>query len=327
MDVRQLGYIVAVAENGSLASAANAIGIAQPSLSLQIKNMEERLGTELLVRSPRGVSLTDAGEVLVRHARLILEAVENAKEEVRQAGTTPIGRVVFGLPSSVSMVLSVPLAETVRLEAPNVRLRAVDAMSGFIKEWLEEQSIDLGILYETGGLINAEIATLLHEDLHLYAAADLWPLKTPPGEPVRLADLEGIELVMPSKSHGLRILIEKSCRTARARLNVVVEMDSLAQIKSLVARGSACTILAPAAAQDYEDRGELVSSVIVDPTISRPVYLVRNPNRTRTRAALEVERITREVIADLVRRGLWRGRLTEPEEAAPKSITPAAAGL
>ncbi|MEM9756662.1 MAG: LysR family transcriptional regulator, partial [Pseudomonadota bacterium] len=96
MDVRQLSYFIAVAENGSLASAANVIGIAQPSLSLQIKNLEGRLGTELLVRTPRGVSLTDAGEVLLRHARHILNAVALAKEEVRQAGTTPTGRVVFG---------------------------------------------------------------------------------------------------------------------------------------------------------------------------------------------------------------------------------------
>jgi len=309
MDVRQLGYFLAVAENGSLASAANVIGIAQPSLSLQIKNLEARLGTDLLVRTPRGVRLTDAGEVLLRHARLILKAVDDAKEEVRNTATTPTGKVVFGLPSSVSMVLSVPLAETVRHEVPKVRLRAVDAMSGFIKEWIEEGQIDLGILYETGGLNNAEVKTLLHEDMHFFAPPDIWPLSTPPGEPVRLSDLAQVEMVLPSKSHGLRILIEKSCRASRVSLNIVLEMDSLSQIKSLVSRGSACTILAPAAAHDFEDRGELVSSVIVQPKISRPVVLVRNPERARTPAVSEVERMTIEVITELVNRGIWRGRL------------------
>lgn len=310
MDVRQLGYFMAVAEHGSLASAAHAIGIAQPSLSLQVKNLEARLGTQLLVRSPRGVSLTDAGQVLLRHAHIVIEAVERAKEEVRQAGATPAGKVVFGMPSSVSMALSVPLAETIRLELPEVRLRSVDAMSGFIKEWLEKQTIDLGILYEIGGLTNAEVTELLHEDMHFYAPADYWPLKSVPGEPVRLSDLQGIELVLPSKSHGLRILIDRSFRTARLSPEVVVEMDSLSQIKSLVSRGSACTILAPAAAQDFEDRGELLSAPIIEPRISRPVFLVRNPKRTRTRAAQEVERLTREVVADLVRRGIWRGQLS-----------------
>lgn len=322
MDVRQLGYFLAVAENGSLASAANVIGIAQPSLSLQIKNLEARLGADLLVRTPRGVRLTDAGEVLLHHARLILNAVEEAKEQVRQAGTMPTGKVVFGLPSSVSMVLSVPLAETIRLDLPNVRLRAVDAMSGFIKEWIEERQIDLGMLYETGGLTNAEVTMLLHEEMHFFAAPDLWPLDTPPGTPVPLMALADIEMVLPSKSHGLRILIDRFCRTARTSLNVVLEMDSLSQIKSLVARGSGCTILAPAAAHDFEDRGELVSSVIVAPRISRPVYLVRNPERTRTRASAEVERITKEVIADLVKRGIWRGTLVEEKTARPVALAP-----
>ena len=77
---------------------------------------------------------------------------------------------------------------------------------------------------------------------------------------------------------------KKSCRASRVSLNIVLEMDSLSQIKSLVSRGSACTILAPAAAHDFEDRGELVSSVIVQPKISRPVVLVRNPE-TSTHAS------------------------------------------
>jgi len=314
MDVRQLSYFITVAESGSLASAAGVLGIAQPSLSVQIRNLEDRLGTELLVRSPRGVSLTDSGEVLLKHARTILEAIDAAKEEVRQAAATPSGKVVYGFPSSVSMVLSVPLAETIRLEHPKVRLRAVEAMSGFIKEWLEEMSIDLAILYETTGLKDAEVKTLLYEDLYFFAPADLWPFDAKPGEPITLSELSKAELVLPSRSHGLRMLIDRAAKSAGVQLDVVVEMDSLAQIKSLVARGSAATILAPAAAYDFEERGELASSLIIEPKISRPVHLVRNPQLTRTRASLEVEKTTIDVVRDLVERGIWRGRF-EPEDA------------
>ena len=308
MEIKQIRYFLAIAENGSLASAAEAVGIAQPSISVQLKNLEGRLGTELFIRSPQGVTLTDAGSVFLERAHEIIDAVDRAKFDVRQVGEKPTGKVVFGFPSSVSMVLSVPLAETIRLNFPEIRLRAVDAMSGFIKEWLEEKSVDIAILYETSGLKNAEITTLLEEDLHFYAPPDLWPFKIAPGEPVTLAEVETVELVLPSKSHGLRMLIDQACRSANKSLNVVVEMDSLSQIKSLVARGSAFTVLAPAAASDFEARGELVSSVIVDPKISRPVHLVRNPRQIRTRAALEVERATLEVVSDLVDRGIWRGR-------------------
>lgn len=310
MELKQIKYFLAIAEHGSLAAAAEAVGIAQPSISVQLKNLEGRLGTQLFIRSPRGVTLTDAGSVFVERAHEILDAVDRAKRDVRQAGETPSGKVVFGFPSSVSMVLSVPLAETIRLNLPEVRLRAVDAMSGFIKEWLDEETIDLAILYETTGLKNAEITTLLEEDLHFYAPPDLWPFETPPGEPIRLDDLRELELVLPSKSHGLRMLIDRVCRAAGVHLNVVVEMDSLTQIKSLVQRGSASTILAPAAAGDFEERGELASSVIIDPKFTRAVQLVRNPKHIRTRAALEVERTTISVVQELVERGIWRGRLT-----------------
>jgi LysR family transcriptional regulator, nitrogen assimilation regulatory protein len=307
MDAKQLKFFVKIAEKRSLAAAAEALGITQPSLSIQVKSLETRLGTELLVRSTRGVVLTQAGEVLLRHAGLILQAIETAKQEVREAGERPSGRVVFGLPSSASMVLSVPLAETVRLTFPDIQLRAVDAMSGFIKEWLEEQSIDMALLYETVGLKNVEVTTLLYEDLHFYAPPDIWPLSTPPGADVPMAALQGLEFVAPSKSHGLRMMIDKACKEAGLALRYVVEMDSLSQIKSLVARGSAFTILAPAAAHDFEARGELVSSRIVDPVITRPVHLVRNPETPRSRAAAEVERLTLEVVADLLRRNIWRG--------------------
>ena len=310
MELKQIRYFVAIAESGSLASAAEVVGIAQPSISVQLKSLEDRLGTQLFIRSPRGVVLTDAGSVFLERAREILDAVERAKFDVRQAGERPAGKVVFGFPSSVSMVLSVPLAETIRLQFPDIRLRAVDAMSGFIKEWLEEKSIDLAMLYETSGLKHAEVTTLLEEDLHFYSPPDLWPFDTPPGEPVTLSQLGALELVLPSKSHGLRMLIDRTCRSVSQHLEIVVEMDSLSQIKSLVKRGSAFTILAPAAVGDFEERGELVSSVIVEPKISRPVYLVRNPHHLRTRAALEVERTTVEVVRELVKRNIWRGRLT-----------------
>lgn len=95
---------------------------------------------------PGGVTLTEPGAVLLAHARGVLAAVEATVEAVRQAGAEPQGEVAFGLPSSIASVLSVPLAETVRLELPKVRLRVIDAMSGFIQGWLEDQSIDLGML-------------------------------------------------------------------------------------------------------------------------------------------------------------------------------------
>lgn len=311
MDIRQLRYFIAIVDDGSISAAASRIGIAQPSLSQHLKNLEAQLGVDLLVRTSKGVTVTDAGEALMGHARRIVSDVDQVQQDIRQLGSEPFGRVSFGLPSSVSMVLSVPLAETVRQEAPKINLRAVESMSGYIRDWLQDHSIDLCILYEISALRNMHTKLLMTEDLHFYSGHDAWPLKTPIGSPVKLADLSHLDLVLPSENHGLRIMIERFAKTNGVTLNVVVEMDSLSQIKTLVSRGSAYTILAPAACQDFVASGELVSSPIVAPVMRRPVYLVHNPEKVMSRATREVERMTIAVIKDLIDRGIWPGNLAD----------------
>ncbi|TRD22032.1 LysR family transcriptional regulator [Palleronia caenipelagi] len=306
MDIRQLRYFVAIAEEGSLSAAAQRVHVAQPSLSQHVISLEKELDVQLLERSPRGVTLTEPGEILLSHAREVIAALGRAEEAVRQSGSEPQGEVTFGLPSSIAMVLSVPLAETVRLELPKVRLRLVDAMSGFIKTWLEDQTIDMGILYDLGSVRHLSHRQLMTEELHFFSAPDAWPFDSPPGSPVPMTALPEAELVLPSPHHGLRSMIDRFMKAQGIDLNVPTEMDGLGHIKSMVSRGSGYTILAPAAAIDYVERGELIMAPIVDPAMVRPVYLMRNPGRPATRASREVERITLEVIRDLVARGIWQ---------------------
>lgn len=311
MDIKHLRYFVAIVEAGSMSGAASRIGVAQPSLSEHVKNLEYELGSLLFTRTSKGVTVTAAGEILLTRAEEILAAVESAKEEVRQSGTVPYGKVSLGLPSSVSMVLSVPLAEQVRQELPKVNLRAVGSMSGFVRDWLIDKSIDLALLYDVNALNNMITRELMTEDLQFLSSPEHWPLKSPPGEPVELRDLANQELVLPSSNHGLRALIERFSHEQGIKLNVIVEMDSLAQIKMLVSRGSASTILAPASAQDYIQKNELVTAPIINPVIRRPVYLVRNPAKSSTRASREVEAMTLRVIRDLVEKGVWPATLSD----------------
>jgi LysR family nitrogen assimilation transcriptional regulator len=104
-------------------------------------------------------------------------------------------------------------------------------------------------------------------------------------------------------------MIDRYAKDTATRLNVILEMDALSQIKALISRGSGYTILAPAAAQDFVDTGNLVSSPIIDPILHRPAYLVRNSAKPQTRAIKEVEALVLKVVADLVRRGLWTADL------------------
>ncbi|MGQ0564961.1 MAG: LysR family transcriptional regulator [Gemmobacter sp.] len=305
IEIRHLRYFIAIAEQRSLSAAARQVHVAQPALSQHVLGMERALGVTLLERSKRGVTLTQSGEVLLAHARDVVQAMDRAMDAVRQSGSDPQGPVSFGLPSSIAMVLSVPLAETVRLELPQVRLRAIDAMSGFIQTWLQDQSIDLGMLYDVTAVRHLQHRQLMTEALCFFAAPDAWPFRSRAGSAVRLADLAPLDLVLPSQHHRLRAMIDRVVRAQGLTLNVATEMDGLGQIKTMVSRGSGYTILAPAAAIDFVERGELIMAPIIEPQLVRPVYLVRNPAKPVTRASHEVERLTLEVIRDLVARRIW----------------------
>lgn len=311
MDIRQLRYFLAIVAEGSFSAAAQKIGVAQPSLSQHVLRLETELGVKLLDRSPRGVQLTEAGQILSQHAGRIVEALDAAIADIRERGGAPRGPVAFALPSSVGMALSVPLAETVRHEHPGIMLRAMDAMSGHVQSWLEAGVVDLGVLYNVESVRHLKVTPLLVEELYLVAAADAWPRPVDEGglarAPVTLREAAALPLVLPSRSHGLRERIEASARAVGVDLNVTIEMDSLVQIKELVARGSGYSILAHAAARKEVEAGEIVLIPIVEPVLRRTVHLVRNPARPVTRAVLEVERLTLKIVAELVDRGLWRG--------------------
>lgn len=309
MDIRHLRYFIAISEERSLSAASLRLGVAQPSLSQHVIKLEEELNTELIVRSSRGILLTEAGALLVRHAREICASLERCVADVRQSTSVPRGTVAFGMPPSVSMVMSVPLAEVVWVDLPEVRLRAIEAMSGFIKSWIEDQTVEIGFLYGLEDKQHFRATHILDEQLCFFSAPDAWPPDLQPGSPVPLAALQSLDLVLPSPSHGLRKTIERYARSSGLELSVKIEMDALTQIKELVARGSGYTILAPAAAYDFVSRGELVKAAITSPVMMRPVYLVHNPTRAMTGACRAVQKITIDIACDLVRRGIWEGTL------------------
>lgn len=310
MDIRHLKYFVAISEERSLSAASQRLGVAQPSLSQHVIRLEEELGVALMVRSPRGIVLTEEGQLLVRHAREICRSLDHCVTEMKEAGGSIRGPVTFGMPPSVSMVMSVPLAETVRVELPAVRLQAVESMSGYIKTWLEDGTVDMAFLYDLDRKEHFSARHLLDEQLCFFSAPDAWPLDTPPGIPVPLARITGLDLILPTPSHGLTRTITRHAEAQGLSLNIVLEMDAMTQIKELVARGSGYTIFAPAAAHDFVGRGELVKSPITAPVITRPVLLVTNPARAQSRAARAVQEMAVDVARDLVRRGIWEGRLT-----------------
>jgi LysR family transcriptional regulator, nitrogen assimilation regulatory protein len=311
MDSRQMRYFREIVDAGSMSAAARDLGIAQPSLSQMVRNLETSLGIELLTRSARGVAATEAGQTLYSYACRMEELLQEAEREVVGVGSSPAGRVEFGMTPSISMALSIPMAETMRLELPNVQFSANEAMSGHLRDWILAGEIDMAILYDYTDLGQCTSEYLMDEDLWVYAAPDDWPFDVPPGEPVVLSEVLRRELVLPSRRHGLRRFIDRVARSHGLNPTVEIEMDSMPQIKSLVARGSGFTILSPAAVYDMVATGQLMGSPIHEPVLQRQLYLVRSASTRITAALRATEDCCRSVVADLVRRGIWQAKLRD----------------
>ncbi len=280
--------------------------MAQPSLSENIAKLEKKLDVKLAIRGVRGIQLTEAGMVLAKQGREILRDVDKLVEEIRQLSGEARGPVSVGLPPSLSILLSVPLLETIHSEHPHVRLHIAEAMSGDILDWISADRLDVGCVYEVSDSAPYSFEPILTEQLFLVTAPDNWAGELGPDgvavEPISASRLQEWPLVLTSSTHGARKLQEKTARSIGIHLNVVAEIDSLPHIVEMVGRASAYTILSHGAVINQVAAGTLALVPIEEPAIQRTAYLVRKRARPVTRASVVVESCIKTIIREMVDR-------------------------
>ena len=167
MDLKQLEYFVRVAELGSFTRAAQALQVAQPALSRQVRLLEVELRQNLLVRNGRGATPTEAGQLLLEHGRGILHQVDRAREELARVRSGLAGRVAVGLPPSVARVLAVPLTRAFRQRLPEAQLSISEGLSTAMQENLQSGRLDIALLYNPSLTSGIEYTPLIEEELLL----------------------------------------------------------------------------------------------------------------------------------------------------------------
>jgi LysR family nitrogen assimilation transcriptional regulator len=297
MDLKQLEYLLAIAEQGSFSRAARQLGLAQPSLSQRMRELEVELGGELLLRGSFGVRLTDLGTMVAGKGAAILRQVEQIRTEARSRTGDPVGEVALGLPTTVALHLTAPIVREVSRRFPGLRLRVIESMSGYLQEWLASGRIDLAVLYKADGAPGLRITPILTEDLYLIA--------TRAGHEderasIPMSELAALPLVLPSREHGLRQHIEAAVAQAGIALQVGVEIESLVHMKELVRGSDRFTILPLAAVREEIRQGSLVARRIVDPVLRRPVALAISADRPLSQGARRVA----EIVETAVQRAL-----------------------
>ena len=322
MDLRQIRYFVRVAELRSISRAAELLGVSQPSVSRQIQLLEAEFGRHLLLRNGRGVEPTEAGLRLLGHGQALLEMADRAVADVRDMDDDPVGRVVVGLPARVAQAITPQLVGRFRERFPRATISVAEGLSAQLREQLLGGRLELALLYDPAPTPQLACESLFREPLVL-AAARQKPTGRAVGKTARkspgratggatggstedsaggrpslpaevpVAALGGYPLVVPSLPNAIRTLLERTCRGRGVNLQVVAEVDAVASIQELTARGEACAVLPRSAITGYA--GALQMARIVKPEILNDLVLATHAKRPGTRLAAATAQLLREL--------------------------------
>lgn len=297
MDLKQLDYFVHVAEMGSFTRAATYLQVAQPALSRQVRSLEVELRQPLLDRNGRGVTLTEAGRRLLAHARGILQQVQRARDDLEDQRGAATGRLAIALPPSVSRTLTGPLVQAFREQLPRASLSVVEGLSAYALEWLAIGRVDGAVVYNVTPSPAIDLQPLLDEPLYLVSARP--PRSRRTGPPVSLREVAEHELVIPSRPHSMRMLLEAALAGEGCRARVALEIESVPAILDLVRQGGCHALLAENAIRG-SGRPEAFQLRPIDPPLVATLWMATSAQRPRGPL---IERGT-AIVQDLLRE-LW----------------------
>ena len=308
MDLKQLAYFVQIADLGSFTRASSLLGVAQPALSRQVRQLEVELRQTLLNRNGRGVTLTVAGARLLEHARGILHQVGRVKEDLEEMRGAPVGHTAIGLPPTVGRLITAPLVGEFRRRFPKATLGIVEGLSTYVSEWLASGRIDVALIYNPAPSPLIETQPLVSEPLYLIGPApaqrsaksaakktrDASAAMTM-GEPLALKELPSYGLIMPSRPHAMRMFVESQLAGIGARINVAWEIDGIASILDLVAHGHGYAVLSLNAIRHDPLRTRLLPRPLIKPKLVTSLAIATPAQRPLTPLAQHVVALLREL--------------------------------
>ena len=259
MELRHLRYFVAVAETGSLTVAARRIlHTSQPSLSRQIRDLEDEVGAQLLTRSARGIELTPAGSIFLDHARSVLSRVEAAAEAARRVAHPSKPCFAMGFLTGHELTWMPAALQILRDELPNIDVMVSSQYSPQLANALSNEKIDAAFLRREEGFPDLAFHPLVKEPLVVILPGDH---RLAAGKAVNPEDLVGETFVSVSDTAPvLRAVIDDFLKQSGINITPDHEVDHLAMAMSLIASTRGVALL-PAYAENF----------LPSPVTSRPL--------------------------------------------------------
>jgi len=302
LDLRPLRHFTAIVEMGSLSRAAAHVGIAQPALSHQVAALEGEFGVKLLHRGPRGVTPTDAGRTLYRHAQVLLRQLDQARRAVN-VGDGLAGTVSVGLSVTTAEILSLPLLRKLRAEHPGIRLELVALPRRLLGEMLFNGRLDIAVLFDQPPVKTLMVEPLATEEIFFVSQQCA---ANGSAEGVTLGEVARHPLLMPCRPHATRMLLESMMTQAGIQFNVVAEIDSVPSMLEAVETGVGATALPWSAVYRQAPQGRLSVRPFAVP-ITREIAMCRSDTAPLTAAVMATWAAIQPCLEQLVTASIWKG--------------------
>ncbi len=317
INLRQLHYFSKVVELGNMTRAAEQLNVAQPALGLQIRQLEEDLGSVLLIRHSRGVQPTPAGLMLFERAQKILDLVDETRQEMLALRGTAVETVRLGVTPSIMSLIGYELIMAAREDMPEVFLIVTEEYGYSLIERMKRSEIDIALAYEVENEPSLTARPVFDEELlFVTALADV------PEGPISFADALAHGLVLPSGRDSVRQLIDRAAVRHSLKLRLSFEVNSPAAVKTMVLRESASTVVPFGAVADEVRSGRLQARRIAGRLIVRRLSLIRPAGARAFQHQAAIEAFMQKMIAKLAE-GI--GDLARPiNRAAPPQAALAA---
>ena len=268
LDLKRLRYFRAIAQHGSLSAAARALNLAQPALSHHVNALETQLGVRILERRRDGVVLTEAGQLLLRHAVDIGARVDQAEAELtryaRDRGSSV--KIRLAVIGSLAADLTPILVGALARDVPEVVLRITEAGTLDSRELLDRGEADLAVHLTASGEDDVLIA---REQLYFVTASTARGASGP----LAFADVARQRLILPAQGSPLRGFIEQAALRGGYQLDIAHEVDGAGPRRQAVLAGLGSTILGAHSVEAGEDKAGLTARPIIEPALFRPIYL------------------------------------------------------
>ncbi|MCA6125284.1 LysR family transcriptional regulator [Bradyrhizobium sp. WSM 1704] len=306
MDSRQLRYFIAVYEQRNLSRAADQANVAQSALSHHIANLEAEFATPLFERKPRGMEPTAAGERLYEHARIILRAMAAAEREIKEGGSVVAGDISIGMANSGMKAIGVPLMRTVLTKYPNVKLSLTESLSGATLLHLMRSEIDLALVYNPPAEKDLIAEPVLEEQMFCVGTGKLIGKGA---APISFEEVTRLPLILLLYGLSSRALLDDPVLLKRLEANAIMRLNSITGMIGALTDGLGCTIATNLFVKEQLKAKTLIAREVIDPRLTRTLYLCRLRNRPMTYVMEEMCRLIRALVAEQVGRGFWQASL------------------